>query len=83
MTIPSTQTSPFLTHNQGSPKRVFHAVQKRWSNWLTAVLFYPFPSIYHVNPVFPLGRGLFGPVLDGTTTDLNSVFWGYIPLIPV
>jgi hypothetical protein len=34
-------------------------------------------------PVFPLGRGLFGPVLDGGTLDLNSVFRGYTPLIPV
>jgi hypothetical protein len=33
--------------------------------------------------VFPLGRGLFGPVLDGSTIDVNSVFRGYTPLIPV
>jgi hypothetical protein len=33
--------------------------------------------------IFPLGWGLFSPVLDGSTFDLNSVFWGYTPLMPI
>jgi hypothetical protein len=34
-------------------------------------------------PVVPLGRGLFGPVLNGSTSDLNSDFRDYTALIPV
>jgi hypothetical protein len=46
--------------------------------------FLPISAVFTMSiPVFPLGRGLFGPVLDGSTIDLNSVFRGYTPLIPV